>query len=259
MRQVDCVRLLLHHPLHLTHRLPQAHERRAAHDGVADVQFVQAGERRDGADIGVVQGVASVEAHAQIENADSSVVQGFKLSRQGGVIKVATMLGKGEGIATGVQFADIKATCLRSVDVPRIRVNEGAGEAPCGVQRGNHLCQPPLMIGHVQATFGRDFVSTFGDQHGGVWADAAGDADHLIGRGHLQIESSADEGTQPLHVIIANVAAVFAQVNGDAIGPAQFGLVGSAHRVWLRIGQRATRTLLVSGVADGGDVIDING
>src|SRR5205814_7283751 len=66
---------------------------------------------------------------------------------------------------------------------------------------------------------------------------AAGDADHLVGGGHLEVEADVRELAQAPHVLVLDVAAVFAQVAGDAVGAAQMrldrrpdgvGLVGAA-------------------------------
>jgi hypothetical protein len=52
-----------------------------------------------------------------------------------------------------------------------------------------------------------------------------------------------------------DVAAVFAEVDGDAVGPAQLGLVGGPHGVGLALGERITP---VAGLSHGRNVIDVH-
>jgi hypothetical protein len=45
-------------------------------------------------------------------------------------------------------------------------------------------------------------------------------ADHLVGRGHLQVEARADGRAQALDVVVVDVASVFAQVRVMPSAPA---------------------------------------
>ena len=62
---------------------------------------------------------------------------------------------------------------------------------------------------------------------------AARDADHLVGRRHLEVELDVDELAQPPHVLVLDVAAVLAQVHGDAVGAAEMRLDRGPDRVGL--------------------------
>ena len=63
--------------------------------------------------------------------------------------------------------------------------------------------------------------------------DARGDADHLVGRRHLEVELDVGELAQAAHVLVLDVAAVLAQVHGDAVGAAEMRLDRRPHRVGL--------------------------
>ena len=63
---------------------------------------------------------------------------------------------------------------------------------------------------------------------------------HLIGRGHLEIERLGNRRLQPRHVRVLNMAAVLAQMRGDSIGARLDGQQRGAKRVWPRPTARVT-------------------
>src|SRR5205085_673396 len=75
------------------------------------------------------------------------------------------------------------------------------------------------------------------------------DADHLLRRGHLDIQMSADGLAQDLDVAILNVPAIAAKMNGDALGSGKLADCRSCDGIGL-VG--------LSCLADGGDVIDVD-
>ena len=54
-----------------------------------------------------------------------------------------------------------------------------------------------------------------------------------VGRRHLEVELDVDELAQPPHVLVLDVAAVLAQVHGDAVGAAEVRLDRGPHRIGL--------------------------
>ena len=77
----------------------------------------------------------------------------------------------------------------------------------------------------------------------------AGDADHLVGGRHLEVELDVRELAQAAHVLVLDVAPVLAQVHGDAVGAAQ-----------VRLDRRPDRVGLVGAprLAHGRDVVDVD-
>ena len=73
------------------------------------------------------------------------------------------------------------------------------------------------------------------------------DAQHFLGRGHLEIERQVRGGLDARQILVADVAAIFAQVRGNAIAADRRDDLGRAHGIGMIA---ATR------VADRGDVID---
>ena len=89
----------------------------------------------------------------------------------------------------------------------------------------------------------------FGNDTGGMGAQLAGNADHLLRRRHFKIKRLADALIEPRNVVIDDVAAILAQMRGDAIGASRDGDLRSLDG----IGMPSTAC-----VANGGDVIDID-
>ena len=67
--------------------------------------------------------------------------------------------------------------------------------------------------------------------------------------GHFQVQLDGDRLAEDPQVAVLDVAAVLAEVEGDAVGPAQFGQGGRPDRIGL-VGS--------PGLPDGGDVVDVD-
>jgi hypothetical protein len=75
------------------------------------------------------------------------------------------------------------------------------------------------------------------------------DVGHLRRCRHFEIERLVDLGLEPRDVVVADVAAILAQMRGDAVGAGMDGELRRAHRIGMPP---------AAGVADGGDVIDVD-
>jgi hypothetical protein len=75
-----------------------------------------------------------------------------------------------------------------------------------------------------------------------------GDRQHFIGCGHFQIDRQADRAGQRGKIIISDMSAIFAQVDGDAVRASRRGDFSSTQ--WTRMDAAAR-------IADGGDMIDV--
>jgi hypothetical protein len=105
---------------------------------------------------------------------------------------------------------------------------------------------------HVQAALGGDLLAALGHQAGGVRPGLQGDADHLVGDRHLEVQrlaALAAQVGQHGDVGVADVAAVLAQVGGDAVGAGRQGQLGGPHRLGIAGPAR---------VADRGHVVDVD-
>ncbi len=74
-------------------------------------------------------------------------------------------------------------------------------------------------------------------------------ADHFLGRRHLKIQRLVDLRFQARNIIVADVAAIFPQVRGDAVAACGNCKLGGAHRVGMTP---------AAGIADGGYVVDVD-
>ncbi len=76
-----------------------------------------------------------------------------------------------------------------------------------------------------------------------------GNVHHLAGRGHFEIERPVDARLEPLDVVIANVATVFPQMCGNAVGAGPDSDLGCVDRIRMSAAPR---------IAYGRDVIDVD-
>ena len=117
------------------------------------------------------------------------------------------------------------------------------------VELGDKGLEMVVAADHVEAALGGALGALFRHQAAGVRTDAQRDVEHLLGRRHLEIQRLRDRRLQPAHVVVANVAAILAQMRGDAVGPRFDRDQRRAHR----IGNRAAAR-----VAHRRDVIDVD-
>lgn len=85
------------------------------------------------------------------------------------------------------------------------------------LNRHAHFVQ---LAGDVQAAFGGHFFTFFRHQAAEVRLQLNGDVQHLVGHRHLQIHARLDGLAQQAHIAVGDVAAIFAQMHGNAVGPA---------------------------------------
>jgi hypothetical protein len=156
---------------------------------------------------------------------------------------------EGVRVRAGVDLADACADPCGGVDLPVLGIDEHAGHDARVRELGHDPREPRFLTADVEAAFGSDLLAAFRDQHRHLRPQVAGDADHLVGRGHLQIELDVHQLAQATHVPILDVAPVLAQVDRDPVGSAQVRLDRRPHRVGL---VRAPR------LPQRGDVIDVD-
>ncbi len=167
------------------------------------------------------------------------------------------LTGDGRGVAlkrplaigAGVQLDDIGADALGRLDCGGIGLDEQR-DAHAGVlEVADDTLQSGAAAGNVEAAFGRALLAPLGDEAAGVRKVPQRDGEHLLGRCHLQIERARQLALEARDVVVGDVAAVFAQVRGDAVGAGLDGQVRGAQRIGMPAAAR---------VADGGDVVDVH-
>src|SRR5262249_6581969 len=101
----------------------------------------------------------------------------------------------------------------------------------------------------IEAAFGRALFAALGNETGRVRAGVDGDAHHLLGCRHFEIERLCDLRLEACDIVVADVPAILAQMRGDAVG-AGFG------RNLRRM--HGIRVSSAARVADGGDVVYVD-
>ena len=106
-----------------------------------------------------------------------------------------------------------------------------------------------MLPGRVEPALGRHLLAPLGDDTGRVRAVPQRDRDHLLGRGHLEIERQRDAADQLRDILVHDVAPVLAQMRGDAVGAGRLRDLRGADRIGM---QPAAR------VAERRDMIDVD-
>ena len=101
----------------------------------------------------------------------------------------------------------------------------------------------------IEAALGGLLFATLGHERHLVRRDVSRELDHLVGRGHLEVQERLDRASQNLHVPVLNVTPVFPEMNRDAVGARVLREHGRFD--WIRI-QRAAR------LPERGHVIDVD-
>ena len=106
-----------------------------------------------------------------------------------------------------------------------------------------------MLTNDIEATFGRQLRAPLRHQAGGMRPRPQCERGHLFGRRPLEIERLGDLGFEARDVVVANVAAIFAQMRGDAVGAGGDRDPGCRQRIGMNP---------ATGVAERGHMIDID-
>ncbi len=148
-----------------------------------------------------------------------------------------------------MKLDDRGADLDRRVDRLARWFNEKRHPDPGARQFRRERPQKIVTANHVKAAFGGAFSPLLRHEAGRMRLGLQGDVEHLIGRRHLEIKRPVDRGLDPSHVLVADMAAILAQMGGDSIGPR----LDREERGAERIGDRAAAR-----VAKRRDMIDID-
>jgi hypothetical protein len=92
------------------------------------------------------------------------------------------------GIFAGVKLDHRGAEAQGGFDLALIRADEQA-HANAGVREArDDRLQAVVLPGGVESAFGGHFLALFGHDAGRVRLMGEGDREHLLGRGHLEVE-----------------------------------------------------------------------
>src|SRR5262249_23664991 len=151
--------------------------------------------------------------------------------------------------SAGVNLDHRRADRDRRLGLPRLggdeQRNADAGPPQSGHDRGERV----VLAGDIEAAFGRALFAPLGDETGRVRAGVDGDAHHLLGCRHFEIERLCDVRLEACDIVVADVPAILAQMRGDAISA---GFDRNLRRM------HGIRVSSPAGIADGGDVVDVD-
>jgi len=137
----------------------------------------------------------------------------------------------------------------RRLDLSQVWVDEQADLQARGAAADDCLAHPCKLAGNVESALGRQLGPPLGDERHLVGPHRERNGHDLRRDGRLEVEPNANRFAQQAQVAVLNVAAIFAQMNRDSIGPAQLGQ---------RRGPNRVRLAPTARLAQRGDVIDIH-
>jgi hypothetical protein len=230
-----------HNGLHLAHRILPASKNRMRDDGVTDIELLDTVQRRNGLDVLVMQTVTGIDLETKRathrETRDDAVKFG-----------TAYELVMGFGIGARVKFDHRRTARVGRTDLRFIRIDKERHAYACARQLATCRGHRFEMAGHIKATLGRQLLALFGHETDILRAHLTGDIEHLGGHRAFEVHLRAQLTAQGAHVGVADMSAVFAQMERDRIGTRQLGGQCRLDRVGIVGAAR---------IAHGGDVIDI--
>ena len=149
----------------------------------------------------------------------------------------------------GVNFDHRRAGLGGGLDLLLIGCDEQRHADAGGLQFGDDRHEMIVLTHDIESAFGRHLLPPLRDNAGSMRARFQRDVDHLARRRHLEIQRLGELRLEPRDVVVADMAAVLAQVRRDAVGAGLDRKQRSLHGIGMASAAR---------VADGRDVIDVD-
>ena len=119
---------------------------------------------------------------------------------------------------TRMNFDCGRAKLRRGPDLLRIGSDEQGYRDSRSAELGYDRLNGAALLDDIEAAFGRTLLAPLRNEARRMRPRFDGDAQHFFRGGHFQIERFWDFGLEPRDIVVANVAAIFAQMRRDAIG-----------------------------------------
>ncbi len=166
--------------------------------------------------------MAGVDLQAQGGGLSRASLQPLQLAHRPLGVGLAHRLA----IGAGVQLHHLGAGLGGRGDLVGIGVDEQR-DADARLAQHPHRRRHPVVAGHdIQPALGGQLLAPLGHQAGGVRPVVERDGQHLLGDRHLQVQRLAApeaQGRQLVDISVGDVAAILAQVGGDAVGAGRDG------------------------------------
>lgn len=124
-----------------------------------------------------------------------------------------------------------RANVCRRFDLRFIRIDK-QGDQDAGIRQAlTGIAHLVALAGDVQPAFGGHFLTLLRHRAAEVRFGFAGDRQHLFGDRHFKIHAGVQRLAQDTHIAIGNMATVFAQMHGNAVGAGLFGNESRLNRI----------------------------
>jgi len=240
-------RIGFHRGEHLFNSDSKADGDRAADDAVTDIQLDEVRHLEKAREILVIEAVAGIYTDSGGVSGERGVVQ--TLDFIGAVFFAMKMFGE----AAGVEFDEIYADLFGGFDLLEVGRDEEAHLDAGAFETVGATAEWFELAGCVEAAFCGHFLASFGDEADNVWFHEKRDLNDFGRIAHLEVKPGFNDVAQFPNVAVLNVAAVFAEMRGDAVSASRF----ANERGFDGIGFAAFHAA-IAGFAESGDVIDVN-
>jgi hypothetical protein len=163
--------------------------------------------------------------------------------------RLATVLRRGVRIGAGVQLDGVDTEFGTRGKLDRIRIKKQTHEDAGIFESANRLGDAHAAPDHIEATFSRHFLAPLWHKRGLERMSVASDGQHVFGTSQLQVDRHRHRFDEYAQVTFLNMAAVFAEMDGDRIGTAELSESGCPNGIGL---------IRLASLTYGGDVVDVD-
>jgi hypothetical protein len=121
------------------------------------------------------------------------------------------------GKTTSVQFDDWGLEGSGSIDLVWVGIEKKADKNIGLIEFLNHGAKRVDFGSGVEASFGGDFGTVFGDEANLCRSEAEGEVEHGGGGGHFEVELFAAFLAEAKDVVVLDMSTILSEVNGDGV------------------------------------------
>ena len=215
---------------------------------MADVQLHEVWEvLEQDRDVLVVEAVASVDFEAEVVGLFGGKAEALQL------VRAFAFAAEGFGERARVQFNEFGANACGGGDLIRIGRDKKADFDAGGGEFFARLGESDPMARGIKTALGGDLSAALGDHAHNVRLDIESDAEDFRDVRHLHVQSGLDRLAQEAEIDVLQMAAVLAQVGGNAVGAGGLANQRGFDRAGL-----AFVASPVTGFAQSGDMVDVD-
>ena len=201
---------------------------------MADIELDHLWQRRDLPRRVIVKPMPGVTFDAE----RGGLLGGALQPREFGRGPFAGAIGHGIAPGPGMEFDRRRADRARRFDRRRLWLDEQGNDDPGTGQFAGEGAQMIVAADNIETTLGRALLAPLGHEAGRMRLHRQSHIEHLDRGCHLEIQRFSDVGLEALHIVVADMAAVFAQMRGNAVSAGFDRNKGRAQRVRNRAAAR---------------------